>query len=390
VSHSLSRLRSRGRSLLAIGVGSAVLWAGVPSVASDLSRPHFFRATGTSLYPVAVADLDRDGRPDIVVGSEDHQTVSILYGKRGGGFKPREDYPGGSYPVWITTADFNHDHRPDIAVGEYGTPGSVTVLLSKPGGFRSPDTYPVGDDVYAIDVADLNRDGNRDIATANDNSNDVSILLGRRNGTFRDGGTISGEDGPAGIVAADLNHDHKADLAVLNIGGSSGHSFVDVFLGKGNGNFKSPHSYRAGALDPEGFVPGRFTADRQLDLAVPDCESSPNKVYIMAGTSRGGFKKPHGFRNNHGSCSYESAVADLNHDGRQDVATGIAYGAHTGDISVLYGKRGGKLSAPKLFHATGNHRNWSVAVGRFNGDPRPDLVVPDYDEPRVAVLFGKS
>jgi hypothetical protein len=55
----------------------------------------------------------------------------------------------------------------------------------------------------------------------------------------------------------------------------------------------------------------------------------------------------------------------------------------------MYGKGGGKLSTYHLFNATSPDANYSVAIGQLNSDKRPDLVVPDYDQPRVAVLYGK-
>ena len=53
---------------------------------------------GGSPYPVAIADLNGDGRNDVAVGSEDDDIVNVLYGKPGG-FKPARQYPGGRLSV---------------------------------------------------------------------------------------------------------------------------------------------------------------------------------------------------------------------------------------------------------------------------------------------------
>jgi hypothetical protein len=363
-----------------------VLVAMVATAFAGFKSPRFFPATGTSLYPVAIADLNRDGRKDIVVGSEDNDTVSILYGKRGG-FKAPHDYPGGDYPFWISLADFDHDHRPDIAVADDSTPGTVTVLLSKrSGGFALPDAYDVGDDPVAMGVADFNRDGNKDLAIVEDGPEFFSLLLGRDNGTFSGRPGRATGNNPVSIVAADLNRDGKKDVAVLDNGGD--HSKVKVFQGKGNAYFRPPQAFDGGALGPYGMATGQFTRDRRLDLVVPDCQT-PNRVYLLAAKRGGGFKGPRHFANDPGSCTYVPAVADLNRDGHPDLATAIDGGSKKGKISVLNGKSRGRLGPPHFFNATGTHSNYSIAAARLNKDPRPDLVVPDYDVGRVGVLYGK-
>ena len=376
------------RASVVLGASALLLCASLASAAPVLSGPHFSPVDTTGSLATATADFNRDGRQDIAVAGYTNDTVSILYGKKGGGFHAPEDYPAGVQPLAIATADFNHDHRPDIVTADYDTPGTVTVLLSKHAGFRSPDTYSVGDGADQPDVGDFNRDGVMDMAVPSYLSDNVSILLGLGNGTFKHGKTLNGYGGPVSVVASDLNHDHKTDLAVLNYG--SGIAWLQVFLGKGNGTFKAHQKLKAGADAPEGMVAGKFAGDGNLDLAVPDCDGAPNKVYILAGANKGKFKNPRGFKNYADSCSYEPAAIDLNHDGRQDIVTNTDSGTHRGDISVLFGKRGGKFSSPKFFPATGSSDNYAVAVGRFDGDNKADLVVSDYSVSRVGVLFGRG
>jgi FG-GAP-like repeat len=377
----------RVAAVLAVGVLAATsAWAaGLKS--PGFKGPKYYKATGIHLYPVAVADMNGDGRQDIVVGSEANKTVSLLYGKKGGGFTAPHNHHGGPYPFWISIADFNHDHHPDIAIASYSNPGKVVVLLSRHGGGYSSHSYAVGGDPYAIAVGDFNRDGNKDLAVVDEGSDQFSILVGRHDGAFRNAVNYPTGTSPVAIVAHDFNGDGKEDLAILHTTGSG--SQVELFDGRGDGTFKKKGSFNAGAMSPEGMTAGRFSGGKLLDLAVPDCAQSPNRVYVLDGTKSGGFSSPHHFPIDPGSCSYESAVGDLNGDGRPDLVTAIYSGSNTGDIEVMYGKGGGKLSAPRLFNATSGDQNYSIAIGQLNGDKRPDLVVPDYDKQRVAVLYGK-
>jgi hypothetical protein len=331
--------------------------------------------------------MNRDGRPDIVVGSELHKTVSILYGKKGGGFTGPHGYKAGPYPFWVSVADFNHDHRLDIAVASSKKKGVVVLLLAKGhGGFKSA-SYAVGRTPYAMAVGDFNGDGNRDLAVVNNGSGNFSILLGRHNGTFHKAITKSAGGNPVGLVAHDFNGDGKEDLAILDDTGPG--SFVRVLDGRGNGTFKKKGDFNVGAVDPQGMTAGKFSGGRRLDLVIPDCNVPVNNVYVLDGKKSGAFSSPHPFPNYQASCSYESAVGDLNGDGRPDLVTATDQLYVGGDASVMYGKGGGKLSTYHLFNATSPDANYSVAIGQLNGDKRPDLVVPDYDQPRVAVLYGR-
>jgi hypothetical protein len=381
------RIRRTGAIGLAVSVLAAASALAAGFSGSGFKSPKFYPATGINLFPVAIADLNRDGRQDIVVGSEDNGTVSILYGKKGGGFTGPHNHGAGPDPFWISVADFNHDKRPDIAVASYSSQGKVVVLLSHRGGYKS-HSYTVGSDPYAMAVADFNRDGNPDLVVANDNSTFASILLGRHDGSFHHAISQPAGSDEVAVVAHDFNGDGKTDLAVLNSFGTGSH--VTLLNGRGNGKFQHAGTFDAGATYPQGMSVGRFSGGKRVDLVVPDCEQGlNNNVYVLDAKKSGGFSTPHPFPNDPGSCSYQSGVADLNGDGRPDLALAIYIGTHAGDVSVMYGKGNGKLSAPHFFNATSGDQNYSVAIGRLKGDKHPDLVVPDYEKQRVGVLYGK-
>jgi hypothetical protein len=71
---------------LAAGVLAATSAWAATSRSPGFKGPKHYNATGIHLFPVALADMNGDGRQDIVVGSEANHTVSILYGQKGGGF----------------------------------------------------------------------------------------------------------------------------------------------------------------------------------------------------------------------------------------------------------------------------------------------------------------
>jgi FG-GAP repeat. len=81
---------------------------------------------------VAVADLNRDGKPDLVTANI--SSVSVLLGKGDGTFQPGMVYANGDGDTYsVAVADLNRDGKPDVVtangfIDDYS--GSVSVLLN--------------------------------------------------------------------------------------------------------------------------------------------------------------------------------------------------------------------------------------------------------------------
>ncbi|CAF2871850.1 unnamed protein product [Rotaria sp. Silwood2] len=78
---------------------------------------------GSSPYSIAVADLDKDNRLDIVVADRGTNKIVVFYGLDNGIFGNLASYPiyYNSRPSFVSIADFNNDSWLDIAVASYGT-----------------------------------------------------------------------------------------------------------------------------------------------------------------------------------------------------------------------------------------------------------------------------
>jgi len=114
---------------------------------------------------VVLADMDGDGHPDMVVGTQTN-TIEILHGNADGTFATTSS--GGatlnSYPIVLAVADFNSDGVLDIAVED----GSGLGILLGTGSLNYATPVPYGLDTssYTFTVADFNRDGHLDCALA--------------------------------------------------------------------------------------------------------------------------------------------------------------------------------------------------------------------------------
>ncbi|RZK61375.1 MAG: VCBS repeat-containing protein [Hymenobacter sp.] len=70
--------------------------------------------SGSGPRSIAVADMNADGRPDLLIANESN-TVGVLLGNGNGTFQASTTYAtGGSFPVSLAVADVNADTRPDI------------------------------------------------------------------------------------------------------------------------------------------------------------------------------------------------------------------------------------------------------------------------------------
>src|SRR5207248_1568270 len=97
-------------------------------------------AVGTQPVSVAAADVNRDGLPDLLVanaGTGGPSTVSVLLnttplGAATPSFAPAQPFGVGRGPQSVAAADVNHDGRPDLLVANTGDgpPGTVSVLMN--------------------------------------------------------------------------------------------------------------------------------------------------------------------------------------------------------------------------------------------------------------------
>src|SRR5512143_3042377 len=93
---------------LSAAQAAPVTFTRVPDFAADLSP-----------LGVAAADIDGDGKIDLVVANNDGDSVSVLWGDGIGGFLDSgAPFPTGVAPFAVAVGDFNHDGKLDIVTSD--------------------------------------------------------------------------------------------------------------------------------------------------------------------------------------------------------------------------------------------------------------------------------
>lgn len=185
--------------------------------------------TGDQPRNVAIADIDNDGKPDLVVANNGSGSVSVFINTSTPGnvsFTSQLTFYTGSQslPFDVAVADLDGDNKPDVAVT--GQSGLINILRNTSAGgavsFATPIYVDFGWSARSISIADLDGDGKPDIILANSSNNAVSIfknlssvgnvsLAPKLNYITNNGST----DYPTKVSIADMNGDGKPDIVAL-------------------------------------------------------------------------------------------------------------------------------------------------------------------------------
>ncbi len=132
-----------------------------------------------ALMSVAAADVNGDGKVDLISANREDSTLSVLTNNGSGGFVLSGTYPVGNGPMLVAAADVNGDGKVDLITANWGggAGNTLTVLTNNgSGGFVFSSTLTVGNGSICVAAADVNGDGKVDLISANNTDSTLSVL----------------------------------------------------------------------------------------------------------------------------------------------------------------------------------------------------------------------
>jgi hypothetical protein len=104
------------------------------------------------IVSVQLTDLNRDGRLDMLVGGEDDPSIYVLLGNGDGTFRAGPNIPVSASALGV--ADLNKDGIPDVVSASDAKTGAYD-LGRGDGTFQDPQPYTAGEGTFALTVADF-------------------------------------------------------------------------------------------------------------------------------------------------------------------------------------------------------------------------------------------
>ena len=229
--------------------------------------------TAVGAREIKVADINGDGRPDLVMDTYDSGLVTML------------NLGGGQFATPVTVSSEPAGYQ-DFAIGDVTGDGKVDIVGHNvttvevragrgDGTFAPPVEYPIpwpNDGGYGLALADFNGDGRTDVAVTNSNNNPgsaVHVFYQTAAGTLGPAATLPSLDLADMIKAVDVNGDGRSDLVVAH----GGWDYAGVYLQQPDGTFSTEQLYFTGRRyydASSGLDVGDINGDGLPDIVVGD------------------------------------------------------------------------------------------------------------------------
>ncbi len=341
------------------------------------------------------ADLDGDGKADLVVANGDSNTVTIYHNNSIPGtisFSEVASFTMGAtgYPIGVAAGDLDGDGKPEIIISNYYTQTLQFLLNASTPGHILMDSVlsvPSGNYILGASIADLNGDGKPEVVVACQGSNLLSVYtnsstLGHI--SFSNESTILAPSGgsPFRVLVADLDGDGKPDLAAANTYAGTVSAYLNTTPTGGTISFAPNVDFTTGNF-PEGLAIADIDGDGKPDMIVAN--NNDNTLSLFHNTSTvGSVSFAPQLTVNSGYAAYDLVVADFDGDGHPDIAVVDQY-SNTVSVHRNISTPGTIAISANVDYTTGNIP-YSITTADFDGDGKPDLATANDADNTFTVL----
>lgn len=319
-------------------------------------------------YPTAVALLNAQG--DLITAHYTTGEAAIHRRQADGSYLTATRFAIGAFPAALILADVNRDGRPDVLSVHAAANTLMIHLAQSDGSYRLQASLPVGTMPVALATGMVH--GSLSIVTANFASDDASLIVADGKGGFAAEQRLalapplqspsrqtltSTRLGPAAIALADVSGDGIPEVLTANLLGGS----ISVLTRKPGGDFIA--QVVTAGTGPSALAIGDLDGDGREDVIFARADGS---LGSLRNTSTG-FTAAQGVSEANGSSLL---VRDVNGDGRADL---IIIGAQGVDTLLNRGPQGFVRALSALDAMAYQHRQYLPFVGgpAATGTPVP-------------------
>ncbi len=254
----------------------------------------------------AIGDFNHDGKLDF---ASDHAgSLAIYLGNGDGTFQSAKTIPGSS-AFFLAAADMNHDGKTDLVAFNNGNPSTIQIWLSNGNGTfsKGQTVYPLNRQVYAgrdsFVTGDFDGDGKPDVAvvfmSSIPNGTTVQVLYGDGAGHLGSPYTTSDPNsyGDVNAKVGDVNNDGRDDIMAAPTTYDASQKYTinnpDLVFFRGNANRTLSYSTMATGQCPVSYSVADINGDGVNDLVYAKGPCNPPtgtfNLVLAPGTGSGNF-----------------------------------------------------------------------------------------------------